>query len=165
LIVASFHLIVTPQEKYQAKIELHKEKSVVRNPSWEERLLAVKAMQAVWLPSGILEALIALRIGLELIAAYPENIIVAVIYRFPSIFLWPFQEITISLTIGSVVLEIPSIFALLIYGLVAWVMVRIIWLIFTDPGNRKMKSRIQKLTKTMIPEDPLSQFIPKSSYE
>ena len=48
-------------------------------PEREQRIFTFKATQLIWLLFGILEALIALRIGLMLIGANPTSPIVALI--------------------------------------------------------------------------------------
>jgi hypothetical protein len=102
-------------------------------PEREQRIFSFKATQLVWLLFGVLEALIALRIGLMLIGANPASPIVALIYGFTNLFLFPFTGLIGSPTAGSMVLELSSMFAMLIYGLIAWVVERTVWLIFYRP--------------------------------
>jgi len=102
-------------------------------PEREQRIFTFKATQVVWLLFGILEGLIALRIGLMLIGANAGAPIVSLIYSFTSLFLFPFTGLIGSPTYGSLVLEISSMFAMLIYALIAWVIERTIWLIFYRP--------------------------------
>ena len=104
-----------------------------RDPEREQRIFTFKATQLIWLLFGILEALIALRIGLKLIGANPGSLIVALIYGFTYLFLFPFAGLIGSPTSGNMVLELSSMFAMLIYGLIAWVIERIVWLIFYRP--------------------------------
>lgn len=106
-----------------------------KEPEREQRIFTFKATQLVWLLFGILEALIALRIGLMLIGANPESPIVALIYGFTSLFLFPFAGLIGSPSAGSMVLELSSMFAMLIYALIAWAIERIIWLIFYRPSG------------------------------
>ena len=87
----------------------------------------------IWLMLGVLEVLIALRIGLKLIGANPESLIVQMIYGFTYLFLFPFTNLIGSPTAGNIVLELSSMFAMLIYALIAWVTERIVWLIFYRP--------------------------------
>jgi hypothetical protein len=82
---------------------------------------------------GILEALIALRIGLKLIGANPESPIVALIYGFTYLFLFPFDGLVASPAAGNMVLELSSMFAMLIYGLIAWAIERVVWLVLYRP--------------------------------
>jgi len=102
-------------------------------PEREQRIFSFKVTQLIWLLFGILEALIALRIGLMLIGANPASPIVALIYGFTNLFLFPFTGLISSPTYGNMVLELSSMFAMLIYGLIAWAMERTIWLIFYRP--------------------------------
>ena len=108
-------------------------KTTQHEPEREKRIFSFKATQLVWLLFGILEALIALRIGLLLVGANPESPIVALIYGFTGLFLIPFTNLIGSPSSGSMVLELSSVFAMLIYALVAWVLERSIWLIFYRP--------------------------------
>ena len=102
-------------------------------PEREQRIFTFKITQLVWLLFGILEALIALRIGLLLIGANPGSPIVALIYGITSLFLFPFAGLIGSPTYGNMVLELSSLFAMAIYALIAWVVERTVWLIFYRP--------------------------------
>jgi hypothetical protein len=99
----------------------------------ERRIFTFKATQLIWLLLGILEGLIALRIGLMLIGANPNSSIVALIYGFTGLFLFPFTGLIASPTVDNMVLELSSLFAMLIYALVAWVVERVVWLAFYRP--------------------------------
>jgi len=102
-------------------------------PEREQRIMSFKVTQLVWLLFGILEALIALRIGLMLIGANPNSPIVALIYGFTYLFLFPFAGLVGSPAAGNMVLELSSMFAMLIYGLIAWAIERVIWLVLYRP--------------------------------
>jgi len=102
-------------------------------PEREQRIFTFKATQLIWLFLGILETLIALRIGLKLIAANPDSPIVALIYGFTNLFLFPFVGMTATPSAGGMVLELSSFFAMVIYALIAVVVERIVWLIFYRP--------------------------------
>ena len=102
-------------------------------PEREQRIFSFKVTQLIWLLFGILEALIALRIGLMLIGANPGSPIVALIYGFTSLFLFPFTGLIGSPSAGNMVLELSSFFAMVIYALLAWGLERIVWLAFYRP--------------------------------
>ena len=104
-----------------------------QEPDREQRIFSFKATQLIWLLFGILEVLIALRIGLMLIGANPNSPIVALIYGFTYLFLYPFTGLVGSPTAGNMVLELSSMFAMVIYALIAWVVERTVWLIFYRP--------------------------------
>jgi len=102
-------------------------------PEREQRIFTFKATQLIWLLFGILEAMIALRIGLKLIGANPESPIVALIYGFTYLFLFPFEGMIATPTAGTMVLELSSLFAMVIYALIAWAVERTVWVIFYRP--------------------------------
>src|SRR5215211_7071707 len=108
-------------------------RSVQQESDREERIFTFKVIQLIWLLLGILEALIALRIGLKLIGANPASPIVAFIYGFTYLFLFPFAGMIASPSSGSAVLELSSVFAMLAYALIAWVVGRTVWLLFYRP--------------------------------
>ena len=108
-------------------------KSIQQEPEREQRIFTFKVTQLIWLFLGILEALIALRIGLKLIGANPESPIVALIYGFTYLFLFPFEGMIVTPSAGSMVLELSSLFAMLIYALIAWAVERTVWLLFYRP--------------------------------
>ena len=102
-------------------------------PGREQRIFSFKATQLIWLFLGILEAFIALRIGLKLIGANPDSPIVALIYGFTYLFLFPFEGMTATPAAGGMVLELSSFFAMLIYALIAWAVERTVWVLFYRP--------------------------------
>ena len=108
-------------------------KSVQQEPEREQRIFTFKLTQLIWLFLGILEGLIALRIGLKLIGANPESPIVALIYGLTFLFLFPFEGMIAPPSSGNFVLELSSLFAMLIYALIAWAVERIVWVIFYRP--------------------------------
>ena len=105
-----------------------------QEPERERRILTFKITQLVWLLFGILEALIALRIGLKLIGATPGSPIAVFIYGFTDLFLFPFIGLTKTPAVGNMVLEISSVIAMVVYALIAWALERIIWVIFYRPS-------------------------------
>ena len=104
-----------------------------REPERERRIFTFKVTQLIWLLFGILEVLIGLRIGLKIIGANPESLFVTLIYGVTFLFLFPFTNLINSPTAGSMVFEISSIFAMVIYALIAWGLERTVWLIFYRP--------------------------------
>jgi hypothetical protein len=108
-------------------------KSVQQEPEREQRIFTFKVTQLIWLFLGILEALIALRIGLKLIGANPGSPIVALIYGFTNLFLFPFEGMIATPTAGGMVLELSSLFAMMIYALIAWAVERTVWVLFYRP--------------------------------
>jgi hypothetical protein len=108
-------------------------RSLQTEPEREQRIFTFKITQLIWLLFGTLEVLIALRILLKLISANPGSPIVALIYGFTSLFLFPFEGMTVTPAAGGMVLELSSLFAMVIYGLIAWAVERTVWVIFYRP--------------------------------
>jgi hypothetical protein len=110
------------------------ERSIRQNePERELRIFTFKLTQVVWLLFGILETLIALRILLKLIGANPASPIAAMINAITVLFLFTFAGLKPTTAAAGMVLELSSLFAMLIYGLMAWAIERVIWVIFYRP--------------------------------
>ena len=104
-----------------------------REPERERRIFTFKTTQLIWLFLGVLEALLALRILLKLMAANPGNAFAAFLYSVTDIFLLPFVGLTGTPAVGEMVLELTSIIAMLVYALVGWAVERLVWVIFYRP--------------------------------
>jgi hypothetical protein len=104
-----------------------------RESGQEQRLFSFKATQLIWLGLVLLEALIALRIGLKLIGANPSNPFAAFTFGLSDIFLFPFEGLIGTPASGGFALELSSFVAMVVYALLAWAFERIVWLIFYRP--------------------------------
>jgi hypothetical protein len=104
-----------------------------KEPERERRIFTFKATQLVWLLFGVLEALLALRIGLKLIGANAASPVAAFLYGFTDLFLWPFAGLIGTPQAGGLVLELTTVIAMVVYALIAWALERIIWVIFYRP--------------------------------
>ncbi len=104
-----------------------------KEPERERSIFTFKATQLIWLFLGILEALLALRFGLKLIGANPDSPIAVFIYGFTGLFLFPFAGLTGAPSAAGMVLEFPTLIAMVVYALIGWALERIIWLIFYRP--------------------------------
>jgi hypothetical protein len=104
-----------------------------REPERERRIFSFKVTQLVWLFLGILEALLALRFVLKLIAANPDNSFAVFIYGFTKLFLLPFAGLTGTPAAGGMVLELTTLIAMIVYALIGWGIERILWVIFYRP--------------------------------
>jgi len=104
-----------------------------QEPGREQRQFTFQATQLIWLGLGLLEGLLALRIFLKLIGANAENAFAAALYSFTDLFLLPFVGLTGTPAAGGMVLEISSVIAMIVYALLAWVLERVVWVIFYRP--------------------------------
>ena len=111
----------------------HSERTV-QDVAGEQQLGLARATQVIWLLFGIVEILIGLRVLLKLIGANADNAFASLIYNAAGIFVGPFFTLTGSPAAIGMVLEIPSIIAILVYALLGWVIVRVarvIWPMFS----------------------------------
>ena len=102
----------------------------------EQRQSVLKIGQVVWLFVGVIEVLIGMRVLLKFIGANPENEFAGLVYNAAGVFLAPFFSLTGSPSSGAMVLEIPSLIAMLAYALLGWVIVRRILPLFDRPTTR-----------------------------
>ena len=81
---------------------------------------------------SILDGLIGLRFLLKMIASNPDSPFANFIYAVTYPFLYPFIGLTRVITVQGMVIEFYDLVAMLVYGLLAWVIIRLIWLIFAQ---------------------------------
>jgi hypothetical protein len=116
------------------------QQEVVRNVGAEERMVLNKATQFIWLIGGLVEALIAMRVFLKLIAANPNSAFARLIYGISDLLVWPFVGLTATPTANGMVLEIPSLIAMIVFAVGFYVLVKLIWLLFEQPRARSVKT-------------------------
>jgi uncharacterized protein YggT (Ycf19 family) len=87
--------------------------------------------QFVWLVAGVLEALFAIRIILMLLTANQAAGFAQFITKVTAPFLAPFAGLMKNITASNgSVLEITTIIAMLVYALLAWGIVKLLWIVF-----------------------------------
>ncbi|MGH2537720.1 MAG: YggT family protein [Candidatus Promineifilaceae bacterium] len=111
---------------------------VTQNVGAEQRATVAKLAQVIWLLVGILEVMLGLRIVLLLIGANAANPFAQFVYGMTDVFLWPFQGLTGSPSAGNMVLEIPTFFAMIVYALIGWVLVKLLYLVFSPTSSRSV---------------------------
>ncbi len=92
-----------------------------------------RATQAIYAAFAVLEVLIAFRVVLKLLAANPANLFAQLIYGITEPFVLPFQGLFVTPQAAGVVLELSSILAIFVYMLIAYGLVRLVWLLFDRP--------------------------------
>jgi hypothetical protein len=70
---------------------------------------------------------------LKLIGANPASPFAVALYGFTGLFLYPFTGLIATPVLGGMLLEISTLISMLVYGLIAWAIERIIFLIFYRP--------------------------------
>lgn len=76
--------------------------------------------QVIWYILVVIEVLIVLRIVLKIIGANPLSGFVGLIYSLTDLLVLPFQGIIATSVSGSSIVEWSSVFAAVIYVLIAW---------------------------------------------
>ena len=99
----------------------------------EQRFRTFKVTQLIWLLLGLLEGLIALRVLFKLLGVNAANTFATFLYGVTNIFVAPFASLTGAPSAGGMVLEISSIIAMIIYLLIAWGIVKIVYVSFYRP--------------------------------
>ncbi|MCL5995689.1 MAG: YggT family protein [Chloroflexi bacterium] len=101
--------------------------------AWRRRHQLARVTQIIWLVTGILEGFLGVRFLLRLIAANPNAGFSQLIYGLTSLFLAPFFDITATPTFAGAALEVFTLIAMIVYALLAWAIVRVIWIVFDSP--------------------------------
>lgn len=79
---------------------------------------------------GVLNGTIGLRFLLKLMAANPQNPFASLIYFITQPFLWMFQGLTRTPSFEGIEIEFFSLIAIVVYGLLSWIIVQLIWILF-----------------------------------
>lgn len=135
-VVTEVEPVVAQQVVYEAD-PVYQER-VVRDVGAEERMVLNKATQFIWLIGGLVEGLIAMRVFLKLIAANPNSAFARLIYGITDLLVWPFVGLTATPTAGGMVLEIPSLIAMIVFAVGFYILVKLIWLFFEQPRARSV---------------------------
>ncbi len=116
--------------------ELRRQRKIIHDRDVERRITISKVANFIWLGFGVLDVLLLFRFALKLMGANPENMFANFIYSLTDLFLKPFFGLIESPTSGGMVFDIPVLVAVVVYSLVAWVLVRLTWLLLYHPGER-----------------------------
>ena len=81
---------------------------------------SVRAEQAVWLVTGVVDALLIIRFAFKLLAASTQASFVTFIYNLTQVFVAPFHGIFNTAASGRNVFEPESLVAIVIYSLIGW---------------------------------------------
>lgn len=108
---------------------IHEER-IVRDVNLEYREALYRVSQLVWLLFGGLEALLGMRVLLQLIAANPGSWFTTFVYGLSDLFLWPFRNIVANPAFQGHVFELTTLIAMVVYPLIGWAIVRLMWVIF-----------------------------------
>lgn len=113
---------------------------VVVDYAAERQATLNRVSQVISFIFGAMIILIGIRVLLRLIAANPENAFAQFIYGITAPMIAPFATLTGTPSFDAAVLEVPSLIAMLVYALVAWGLIKLVWLLFYRPATREASS-------------------------
>ncbi|MGK7949545.1 MAG: YggT family protein [Xenococcaceae cyanobacterium] len=121
------------QEPPQRNNKLSKgtEKRRLSAINWNAKLK--RFTEIIYYLTGALLILLLLRIILRLFGANPENQFASFIYDLSAPFIAPFLNLFPTPSLGNFQLEINTLVAVGVYGLLAWLVARLIWLGLSRP--------------------------------
>jgi hypothetical protein len=98
-----------------------------------QRVATFKVTQVIWLLLALLEAVLALRFVFKLVGVYAVDNFATLLYNVTNLFVHPFASLTGTPSDGNVVLEPFTLIAMVVYLLIAWGLVKIIFVAFYQP--------------------------------
>jgi hypothetical protein len=113
---------------------------VVHDVAQERKGLLLRVVQVIWLGIISLEILLGLRALLKLLAANPAAPFARFVYNLSEVFLVPCNGLTITPAAGGVVLEIPTLIAMMVYLALGMLLVKLLWVLFKPTRNRSVRT-------------------------
>ena len=110
--------------------EVNAERELAAQAAYQEGMV-VRLTQVIWLLTGALVGLIGIRFVLKLLAANANAGFARFVYSVTDVFMAPFAGLTASPSASGVVLELPAIIAMIVYGLLGWLIVRLLWILLS----------------------------------
>lgn len=121
-------------------------KRVVEYSTPTSQVLLSRIVKLLWLITTVILALIAFRFVLMLIAANPASEFANFIYRLTDVFVRPFMGVTpVPNLAGGSVIDVASLFALIVYPLLTWVIVWLIRILFTSPRQAHRVTTVRRV--------------------
>ena len=106
--------------------------AVMSDPYAQRRGIASKVTQAIYLIFGIIEALLVIRFVLKLLGANAEAGFASFIYRISEPLVAPFVGLFGTPQFDGTVVEVEALVAIVVYGLVAWGLAKLAWLLLGE---------------------------------
>lgn len=117
---------------------------VAYSPSMQ-RVLVARFNRLIWLLTAVVEVFILFRFVLKLIAANPANGFASFVYAITDVLVAPFSGLVNSPAAanGSIV-DVASLFAIVVYLVLAWIVTRLITIVFASPGGSRQVTTIER---------------------
>ena len=110
----------------------HQTATFTSDPYAVRREQTIKLQKGIYLLFGILEGLLGIRFVLGLLGANPAAGFAQFIYGITKPFIAPFVGLFGQPRFEGSVFEFNSLVAIVVYALIAWVLVKIVWLMLGD---------------------------------
>jgi YggT family protein len=114
------------------KAEVERVESVAYDPFANRRLAAYRVTQMIYWIFGLIEGLIAIRFVLKALGANPSAGFAQFIYGVTAPLVAPFYGLFGNPAAQGSVLELHSLVALIVYGLLAWLLGKLAWILVGD---------------------------------
>lgn len=135
--------VVTRQPGYAAT------EQVVQDVAAERRLGLFQVNRILWSLLSFLEILLAFRFVLRMIGANPDSGFAVLIYGITGIFAAPFNGLIETPTAGGFPLEVTTLIAMIVYGLIFWGIAYVIRMVVDRPRARSFT----RTTREQAPGD------------
>jgi hypothetical protein len=126
---------------YSSVAAVNQLQTTTHDPFQGRRQTACKLVQSIYLLFGFIDALIAIRVVLRLLAANPSATFAQWIYGATDWLGAPFVGLFSAVGVGGGVLELNALVALAVYALLAWSLARITWLVIGETRTRLLAHR------------------------
>ncbi|HEX8968396.1 MAG TPA: YggT family protein [Chloroflexota bacterium] len=117
--------------------------SFAYDPYEGRRLAAYRMTQLVYWVFGLVEGLILIRAVLKALGANPAAGFAQLIYGLTAPLVGPFVGLFNNPAYQGSVLELSSIVALIVYGLLAWLIARLVWILLGETRSAVRTRRTQ----------------------
>lgn len=123
--------------------EFVQKKRIVEASPTTQAILVSRISKFAWLIVGVISILVAFRFILQMIGANAGSGFVNFIYSLTYWLVAPFQAIVPNATYTGGVIEVASIFSLVVYPILGWIIVRGFRIIFSETNSTRSETTIQ----------------------
>jgi YggT family protein len=110
-----------------------------KSVTYEKNKPTFKIRMLVWYLVDIIEALLGLRFLLRFLGANPANAFADFIYDLSLVFVGPFLNLFNPITVGNFVIEVSTLFAMLAYWLLAYIISEILRLLLPERRSETVR--------------------------
>lgn len=114
------------------RADMDRVESVAYDPFEGRRIAAYRLTQLVYWVFGLVEGIIAIRFVLKVLGANPSAGFAQFMYGITAPLVAPFNGLFGNPSSGASVLELNSLIALIVYGLFAWLIGKLVWILIGE---------------------------------